>query len=169
MQVKELEKTEKPDFEKQEILERIKPKVSDENSGDKDSKLESVIDVCGKTLDLPLSNGDQRLVEELYIYKNELNLIPRAVGRLKSLKTLKFFSNEVNLFPVEIRNLIDLEFLQVKVAALGVNGLELSKLRNLKELELSRVPQRSSAFPILNDISGLKCLKRLSVCHFSIR
>ncbi|KAL8486482.1 hypothetical protein ACS0TY_023240 [Phlomoides rotata] len=169
MQVKELEKSETPDFEKQEILERIKPKVSDENSGEKDLKLESVIDVCGKTLDLPLSNGDQRLVEELYIYKNELNLIPRAVGRLKSLKTLKFFSNEVNLFPVEIRNLVDLESLQVKVAALGVNGLELSKLRNLKELELSRVPQRSSAFPILNDISGLNCLRRLSVCHFSIR
>lgn len=169
MQVTELEKTEITDCEKQEILERIKPKASDESSGEKDLKLESVIDVCGKTLDLPLSSGDKRLVEELYIYKNELNLIPRAVGLHKSLRTLKFFSNEVNLFPVEIRSLVDLEFLQVKVAALGVNGLELSKLRNLKELELSRVPERSSAFPFLNDLSGLKCLRRLSVCHFSIR
>lgn len=169
MQVTELEKTEITDCEEQEILERIKPKASDENSGEKDLKLESVIDVCGKTLDLPLSSGDKRSVEELYIYKNELNLIPRAVGLHKSLKTLKFFSNEVNLFPVEIRSLVDLEFLQVKVAALGVNGLELSKLRNLQELELSRVPERSSAFPFLNDISGLKCLRRLSVCHFSIR
>lgn len=170
MQVKELEKIETPDFKNQENLERIQElEASEENCGEKDLKLDSVIDISGKTLDFPLTNGDERLAEEVYIYKNELNLIPRAVGRLKSLKTLKFFSNEVNLFPGEFKNLFELECLQVKVATPGVNGLELSKLRNLKELELSRVPPRPSAFPLLNEISGLKCLTRLSVCHFSIR
>ncbi|CAI9752985.1 unnamed protein product [Fraxinus pennsylvanica] len=62
-----------------------------------------------------------------------------------------------------------METLQVKVAALGVNGFELSKMRNLKELELSIVPPRPLAFPILSEIAGFKCLTRLSVCHFSIR
>jgi len=45
----------------------------------------------------------------------------------------------------------------------------LRKLEGLKELELSKVPPRPSAFPILSEIAGLKCLTKLSVCHFSIR
>ncbi|KAL0376660.1 UNVERIFIED_CONTAM: Mitogen-activated protein kinase kinase kinase A [Sesamum calycinum] len=134
-----------------------------------DLNFNSVIDVSGKRLDFPLINGEEGTVEEVYLYKNELDLIPRAVGRLKGLRTLKFFGNEVNLFPVEFTNLVQLECLQVKVTEPGVSGLELSKLGNLKELELSRVPPRPSSFPILSEIAGLKCLTRLSVCHFSIR
>ncbi|KAK6146026.1 hypothetical protein DH2020_019895 [Rehmannia glutinosa] len=170
MEAKELEKNETNLFKKQEKAERIQePESLDENDGEKDLQLDTIIDASGKTLDFPLINGEERPVEEVYMYKNELNLIPRSVGRLKSLKTLKFFSNQVNLFPREFGNLVGLECLQVKVAALGVNGLELSKMRNLKELELSRVPPRPSAFPLLSEIAGLKCLTRLSVCHFSIR
>lgn len=50
----------------------------------------------------------------------------------------------------------------------GVDVFKLRKMKNLKGLELSRVPQRPSAFPTLSEIAGLKFLSRLSVCHFSI-
>ncbi|KAL0392893.1 UNVERIFIED_CONTAM: Serine/threonine-protein kinase pak-1 [Sesamum radiatum] len=170
MKVKELELIETPDCKKQEISGRIQDSDAlEERCDKKDFKVESVVDVSGKTLDFPLINGEERMVEEVYMYKNELNLIPTAMGRLKNLKTLKFFSNAVNLFPREFGNLVELECLQVKVSEPGINGLEVSKLTNLKELELSRVPPRLSAFPLLSDIAGLKCLTRLSVCHFSIR
>lgn len=170
MQVRELEKPETSDMKRAEKSEESEdPKSLEENSSKKDLCSESVIDVSGKVLDFPLLEGVESMVEGLYMYKNGLYLIPRAVGRLKGLKTLKFFANDVKLFPEEFKNLVEMESLQVKVAVPGVNGLELSKLRNLKELELSRVPPRPSAFPILREIAGLKCLTRLSVCHFSIR
>ncbi|KAL0388537.1 UNVERIFIED_CONTAM: hypothetical protein Sradi_2735500 [Sesamum radiatum] len=142
MQVKELEKIETSDLKEQENLERTEEvEASGENCGKKDLNFNSVIDVSGKRLDFPLINGEESTVEEVYLYKNELDLIPRAVGRLKGLRTLKFFANEVNLFPVEFTNLVQLECLQVKVTEPGVSGLELSKFGNLKELELSRVPR----------------------------
>lgn len=170
MQIKELEKIETSGAKNQENTVRIeKLDASAENCGGKGSNLNSVIDVSGKSLDFPLGSGDEITAKEVYMYKNELNLIPRDVGRLKGLKTLKFFANELNLFPGEFRNLVELECLQVKVTEPGVSGLELSKLGNLKELELSRVPPRPSAFPILREIAGLKRLTRLSICHFSIR
>ncbi|KAL2242670.1 UNVERIFIED_CONTAM: hypothetical protein Sindi_0385000 [Sesamum indicum] len=89
-----------------------------------------------------------------------------------SRKTLDFpliNGEERKVEEVEFGNLVELECLQVKVGEPGINGLELSKLTKLKELELSRVPPRLSACPFLSAIVGLKCLNRLSVCHFSIR
>ncbi|CAI9771304.1 unnamed protein product [Fraxinus pennsylvanica] len=170
MHVRDLENPETSDVKRAEKSEESEePESLEENSSKKDLRSESVIDVSGKVLDFPLLEGVESMVEGLYMYKNGLYLIPRAVGRLKGLKTLKFFANDVNLFPGEFKNLVEMETLQVKVAAPGVNGFELSKMRNLKELELSRVPPRPSAFPILSEIAGLKCLTRLSVCHFSIR
>ncbi|KAL2463761.1 Leucine-rich repeat protein kinase family protein [Forsythia ovata] len=170
MQVRELENPETSGLKTAEKSEESEESESlEENSSKKDLGSESIIDVSGKVLDFPLLEVVESTVEGLYMYKNRLNLIPRAVGRLKGLKTLKFFANELILFPGEFKNLVELECLQVKVAAPGVSGLELSKMKNLKELELSRVPPRPSAFPILSEIAGLKCLTRLSVCHFSIR
>ncbi|KAH6821620.1 Leucine-rich repeat protein kinase family protein [Perilla frutescens var. hirtella] len=170
MQIKELEKIETSGAKNQENTVRLeKLEASADNCVAKGSNFNSIIDVSGKVLDFPLFRGEESTAEEVYMYKNELNLIPRDVGRLKGLKTLKFFANELNLFPEEFRNLVELECLQVKVTEPGVSGLELSKLENLKELELSRVPPRPSAFPILREIAGLKRLTRLSICHFSIR
>ncbi|PIN19191.1 Tyrosine kinase [Handroanthus impetiginosus] len=163
----QIERIENSDFEKQGSSERIEE--LEENCGEQDENLNSIIDVSGKSLDFPLINGEERTVENVYIYKNELSLIPRAVGRLKGLKTLKFFANELNLFHGGFGNLVELESMQIKVAEPDVSGLELSKLGNLKELELSRVPPRSSALPILSEIARLECLTSLSVCHFSIR
>lgn len=170
MQIKELEKIEASSANSSEITAPAeKLEASAENCGAKVSNFNSAIDVSGKVLDFPLVSGDESTVGEVYMFKNVLNLIPRDVGRLKGLKTLKFFANELNLFPGEFRNLVELESLQVKVSEPGVSGLELSKLGNLKELELSRVPPRLSAFPNLSEIAGLKLLTRLSICHFSMR
>ncbi|KAJ8543449.1 hypothetical protein K7X08_005972 [Anisodus acutangulus] len=70
----------------------------------------------------------------------------------------------------ELSNLVELERLQVKLSLPGMNGLDLQKLKNLKELELCKVPSRPSVFPLLlRDIAGLKCLTKLCLCHFSIR
>ncbi|KAJ6769034.1 hypothetical protein OIU74_022657 [Salix koriyanagi] len=108
-------------------------------------------------------------VEGLYIYKNAFSLVPKSVGGFKKLRTLKFFGNEVNLFPAEFGNLAGLESLQVKISSPGLNGLSFNNLEGLKELELSKVPPRPSVLTILSEISGIKCLTKLSVCHFSVR
>lgn len=138
---------------------------------DEDLNLESIVDVSGKVVDLPLIDEAQQseAVEEVYVFKNEMNLIPRSVGMFKGLRTLKFFANELNLFPGEFKNVVELECLQVRVGMPGLSGLDFSKLKNLKELELCKVPPRHSNFPILSEIAGLNRLTRLSICHFSIR
>ncbi|CAK9171189.1 unnamed protein product [Ilex paraguariensis] len=153
--------------EEGEKVEDLKPNSGENNPKNIDD--ESVIDVSGRSLDFPVLEGTENSIEGLYIYKNVFNLIPRAVGGFGRLKTLKFFANEVNLVPPGFRNLVELECLHVKVSLPGLSDLNLGRLKGLKELELSRVPPRPSAFPILGEIAGLKCLTKLSVCHFSIR
>ncbi|KAF8037837.1 hypothetical protein BT93_B0624 [Corymbia citriodora subsp. variegata] len=129
------------------------------------------LDVSGENLEYsllsPALNGST--VKDLYLYKNEFSLLPKWAGELRRLKTLKFFANEVNLFPSELGNLVGLECLQVKISPPGLNGLALHKLEGLKELELSKALRRPSVFPLLSEIAQLKCLTKLSVCHFSIR
>lgn len=150
-------------------------KTNNEKNGSVDDD-DSVVDVSGKIVDFPLveSNGNgsrdgDNSVEGLYLYKNVLNLIPKSVGRYEKLRNLKFFGNEINLFPSEVGNLLGLECLQIKISSPGVNGFALNKLKGLKELELSKVPPRPSVLTLLSEIAGLKCLTKLSVCHFSIR
>ncbi|KAJ4895253.1 Leucine-rich repeat protein kinase family protein [Raphanus sativus] len=133
---------------------------------------ESVVDVSGQSLELSLLPGNaDDSVEGLYFFRNAFNLIPRSIGGLGRLKKLKFFSNEIDLFPPELGNLVDLEYLQVKISSPGFgDGLAWDKLKGLKELELTKVPKRSSsALTLLSEISGLRSLTRLSVSHFSIR
>lgn len=129
------------------------------------------LDVSGENLEYsllsPTLSGSS--VKDLYLYKNEFSLLPKWVGKLRRLKTLKFFANELNLFPNELGSLVGLECLQVKISPPGMNGLALHKLEGLKELELSKALRRPSVFPLLGEIAQLKCLTRLSVCHFSIR
>ncbi|CAK7327136.1 unnamed protein product [Dovyalis caffra] len=130
---------------------------------------ELVLDVTGKSLEFDLLEKAEDSVEGLYLYKNAFSLVPKSVGGLRKLRKFKFFGNEVNLFPAEFGNLVGLECLQVKVSSPGLNGLSFNKLKGLKELELSKVPPRPSVLTILSEISGIKCLTKLSVCHFSIR
>lgn len=130
---------------------------------------DSVLDISGRSLDFSLSTEPDESIRGLYIYKNVFSLIPPWLGRHENLKTLKFFSNEINLFPDEVKDLDELECLQLRISSPGLNGLDLHKIKALKELELRRVPPKASAFPSLNGIAGLKFLRKLSVCHFSIR
>ncbi|XP_012069717.1 uncharacterized protein LOC105632051 isoform X2 [Jatropha curcas] len=145
--------------------------ANDEDSNKRDNNVddELVLDITGKSLEFDLLEKADDSLEELYLYKNAFSLVPRSVGRLGRLRTLKFFGNELNLFPLEFGNLVGLERLQVKVSSLGLNSLGLNKLKGLTELELSKVPPKPSVFTILSEIAGLKCLNKLSVCHFSIR
>nr|AMM42875.1 LRR-RLK [Vernicia fordii] len=143
--------------------------VEDNDKRDNNSDDELVLDVTGKCLEFDLLEKADDSLQGLYLYKNAFSLVPRSVGRLGKLRTLKFFGNELNLFPVEFGNLVGLERLQVKVSSLGLNGLGLNKLKGLKELELSKALPRPSFFTILGEIAGLKCLTKLSLCHFSIR
>lgn len=131
----------------------------------------SVIDVSGQSLELSLpGHSTFDPIKGLYFFRNAFNLIPKSIGELGRLKKLKFFGNEIDLFPPELGNLVDLEYLQVKISSPGFgDGLAWDKLKGLKELELTKVPKRSSALTLLSEISGLRSLTRLSVCHFSIR
>ncbi|POO02074.1 Serine/threonine protein kinase [Trema orientale] len=155
--------------------EKAKPSSCNSNSYSVDGDCsnggddESVLDVSGKSMEFSVVESPDEAVQGLYLYKNVFNLIPKEVGTLGRLRTLKFFGNEINLFPSEIGSMVGLEHLQVKISSPGFGGLPLHKLKGLKELELSRVPPRPSAFPILSEISGLSCLTKLSICHFSIR
>lgn len=138
----------------------------DVNGNDAD---DSVLDVSGRNLDSNFLDGSSSSVKGLYIFRNAFNLIPKSVGDFRELRMLKFFGNEINLFPPELKNFVGLECLQVKLSSPGLGGLSLHKLKGLKELELSKIPPKPSSFPILSEIAGLKCLTKLSVCHFSIR
>lgn len=173
MQVLNSDETSTEAAKASEKKEKSKPKISNSYSvvGDGDDD-ESVLDVSGKRMEFSImenSNKDDKAVKGLYLYKNVFNLIPKEVGSLGRLRTLKFFGNEINLFPSEIGSLVGLENLQVKISSFGFGGLPLHKLQGLKELELSKVARRPSPFSILSEISGLSCLTKLSVCHFSIR
>jgi hypothetical protein len=75
----------------------------------------------------------------------------------------------VEVLPPEAGELDQLESLQVKVSAPRVSGAPLRRMRALKELELSIVPPRPSACSILVEVAALKCLTKLTICHFSIR
>ncbi|KFK42763.1 hypothetical protein AALP_AA1G036600 [Arabis alpina] len=131
---------------------------------------ESVVDVSGQNLEISLLDLADETAKGVYFFRNVFNLIPKSIGELGRLRKLKFFSNEIDLFPSELGNLVNLEYLQVKISSPGFgDGLSWEKLKGLKELELTKVPKRSSALTLLSEISGLKCLTRLSVCHFSIR
>ncbi|KAJ0981615.1 hypothetical protein J5N97_009870 [Dioscorea zingiberensis] len=138
-----------------------------EKSGD-----DAVVDVSSKNWEVslfersPPSNG---VVEGLYVFHNTFHLIPRTLGQFPKLKTLKFFANEVEVLPPEVGDLAELERLQLKLSLPGVSRISLKNLKALKELELCRAPPRPSAFSIMSEISSLKCLTKLSVCHFSIR
>lgn len=139
-------------------------------------EVDGVIDVSGENWAFPLldERGEGKLqtperVRELYVYNNVINLIPGSASRLKRLKILKVFSNEVNLFPPELGGFEELEHLQVKVCSSELGALPpLEKLEALKVLELCKIPPRPSAFNLSSEISSLRSLTRLSVCHFSI-
>ncbi|KAM0929646.1 hypothetical protein ACQ4PT_001660 [Festuca glaucescens] len=125
-------------------------------------------DIAGNTWDLaPFSPRGG----EAYIYRNVYNLVPRSIGESArgGLRALKFFGNDVEVLPPEAGDLDGLESLQVKVSAPRVSGAVLRRMRALRELELSMVPPRPSACSILVEIAGLKCLTKLTICHFSIR
>ena len=148
-----------------------KPEDSNSVSDSLDSVTDdrAALDVTGKNLEFPEAENVEHSAESLYVYKNIYSLIPKSVSRLERLRTLKFFGNEINLFAPEVGNLTALECLQMKISSPGIGGLPLHTLQGLKELELSKGPPRPSAFPILTEISGLRCLTKLSICHFSIR
>jgi hypothetical protein len=124
-------------------------------------------DIAGNTWDLaPFS--PPRAGAEAYVYRNVYNLLPRSVAR-GGLTALKFFGNDVEVLPAEAADLDGLHSLQVKVSAPRVSGAVLRRMRALRELELSMVPPRPSACSVLVEIAGLKCLTKLTICHFSIR
>ncbi|WOK99239.1 hypothetical protein Cni_G07951 [Canna indica] len=144
--------------------------------GEKDADLggeeeETVADICGNTWEVSLfeRQSPEGVADGLYVYHNMFHLVPSEIGRLRRLKTLKFFANEVEVLPPEAGELVELERLQVKVSSPGISGLPFRKLKSLSELELCQVPPRLSALSILSEISGLKCLTKLSVSNFSIR
>ncbi|KAJ4793509.1 Protein kinase superfamily protein [Rhynchospora pubera] len=130
-----------------------------------------VVDVSGNTWQL--SNFDRgsldRADEGLFVYKNTFHLLPSSIGTHQKLKTLKFFANEVEVLPPEAGELVELERVQIRVSSPRISEAPFRKLKFLKELELCKVPPRPSALSILSEISNLKCLTRLTVCHFSIR
>ncbi|XP_064948313.1 uncharacterized protein LOC135598446 [Musa acuminata AAA Group] len=142
-----------------------------ESDAGSDRGEDAVADVSGNTWEVSLF--EQRppdvSADGLYVYHNMFHLVPREIGRLGRLKTLKFFANEIEVLPPEAGDLVELERLQVKVSSPGIAGLPFRKLKSLRELELCKVPPRLAAFSILSDIAGLRCLTKLSICHFSIR
>ncbi|EEC76163.1 hypothetical protein OsI_13471 [Oryza sativa Indica Group] len=150
------------------------PAAADPDADDPPARRSDATDVAGNTWDLaalppppPAARGGGG---EVYIYRNTYNLVPRSIGGCRgSVRSLKFFGNDVEVLPPEAGELDQLESLQVKVSAPRVSGAPLRRMRALKELELSIVPPRPSACSILVEVAALKCLTKLTICHFSIR
>ncbi|KAK9140056.1 hypothetical protein Scep_009737 [Stephania cephalantha] len=157
------------DEQSKEVAEAEKPEEKGLEVGVTVVDEEPVHDVSGKTWELSLLDESEDSIKGLYVYKNVFNLIPRSVEAFEQLKTLKFFGNEINLFASEMKNLSALECLQVKLSSPGLSSLPLQRLKALKELELCKVPQRSSALRIFGEIASLQSLTKLVICHFSIR
>lgn len=107
--------------------------------------------------------------EGLFVYKNTFHLLPSSIGKHQKLKTLKFFANEVEVLPPEAGELVELERVQIRVSSPRISEAPFRNLKSLKELELCKVPRRPSSLSVLSEISNLKCLTKLTVCHFSIR
>uniref|UniRef100_A0A453LS10 Uncharacterized protein n=1 Tax=Aegilops tauschii subsp. strangulata TaxID=200361 RepID=A0A453LS10_AEGTS len=148
------------------------PAAPDPDGGGLPPRGSDAADVAGNTWDLaPFSPPPAALRGgELYIYRNAYNLVPRSIGECRGgLRALKFFGNDVEVLPPEAGDLDGLQSLQLKVSAPRVSGAVLRRMRALRELELSMVPPRPSACSILVEIAGLKCLTKLTICHFSIR
>lgn len=132
---------------------------------------EKVVDVSGNSWDLSLLERPllPSSTQGLYFYHNTFHLIPRSIKGMGRLKTLKFFANEIEILPREVGDLTQLESLLVKVSLPGLSAISLRNLSSLRNLELCRVPPKLTAFSVLGDISSLKSLTKLSICHFSIR
>ncbi|XP_072991670.1 uncharacterized protein [Typha latifolia] len=161
-----------PSPEIADVMAGEESSAAEEDNPRSDCRDEAVADVSGNTWEVALferSPSEKGVHEGLYVYHNTFHLFPRAIGGLGTLKTLKFFANEIEVLPPEAGNLVELERLQVKVSSPRISGIPFQKLKSLKELELCKVPPRPSAFSILSEISGLKCLTKLVICHFSIR
>ncbi|KAG8098120.1 hypothetical protein GUJ93_ZPchr0013g36210 [Zizania palustris] len=149
------------------------PAATDSGAEDLPARRSDATDVAGNTWDLAAFSpppAAARSGGELYIYRNTYNLVPRSIGGCRGrLRSLKFFGNDVEVLPPEAGELDQLESLQVKVSAPRVSGAPLRRMQALKELELSMVPPRPSACSILVEVAALKCLTKLTICHFSIR
>lgn len=153
-------------------IEEIGSRVGgQEDAAASSSREEATADVSGNSWEVSLLERQlpDRAADGLYVFQNTFHLLPRGIGRLGALKTLKLFSNDIEVLPPEVVDLVELERLQLKISSPEISGLSLQKLKSLTELELSKTPPRLSASSILSEISGLKCLTRLSICHFSIR
>lgn len=143
------------------------PSKSDSDSHDEGS----VVDISGNTWQL--SNFDCASLdcpdEGLFVYRNTFQLLPSTIGKHQKLKTLKFFANDVEVLPPETGELVELESVQIRVSSPRISEAPFRNLKSLKELELCKVPPRPSTLSILSEITNLKCLTKLTVCHFSIR
>lgn len=146
------------------------PAFSFPDAEDFPARRSDAADVAGNVWDLatlptPPAGGGR----EIYIYRNTFNLVPRSIGG-RGLSSLKFFGNDVEVLPTDSSGELDgLESLQVKVSAPRVSGAPLRRMQALKELELSMVPPRPSSCSILAEVARLRCLTKLTICHFSIR
>jgi hypothetical protein len=147
------------------------PASSSSDAEDLPPRRSDSADVAGNVWDLAAVSPPSATGREIYIYRNTYNLVPRSVGGAGGrLRALKFFGNDVEVLPTDGGGELDeLQSLQVKVSAPRVSGAPLRRMRLLKELELSMVPPRPSSCSVLAEIARLKCLTKLTICHFSIR
>ncbi|KAL6894071.1 hypothetical protein ACP4OV_008169 [Aristida adscensionis] len=145
------------------------PAPSDGDAEGLPARRSDAADVAGNVWDLAAVSPPPAGGREIYIYRNTYNLVPRSIGGGGRLRSLKFFGNDVEVLPPESQDLDGLESLQVKVSAPRVSGAPLRRMGELKELELSMVPPRPSSCSILAEVAALKCLTKLTICHFSIR
>jgi Leucine-rich repeat (LRR) protein len=74
----------------------------------------------------------------LYLFDNELRMLPKELGQLSNLTTLVLFRNQLTTLPKELGQLSDLTTLNLLGNQLRMLPKELGQLTNLTELTLSR-------------------------------
>jgi Leucine-rich repeat (LRR) protein len=85
-------------------------------------------------------------LQGLYLYHNQLSLLPSEIGNLKKLKKLNLNGNQLSLLPSEIGNLINLQHLYLDNNQLSSLPSEIGNLIKLQELWLQN--NQLSSLPI---------------------
>lgn len=101
----------------------------------------------------------------LHLQNNELNNLPKSIGRIKNLKT--FYSSNNNFsssLPIEFYKLKNLKSIEIQGSDISIINYKINQLKNLEVLKLHF--NKINTLP--NSISNLKKLKKLYLSHNQI-
>jgi small GTP-binding protein len=109
--------------------------------------------------ELPPEIWQLRMLEELYLDKNQLKTLPSDIGQLKNLQVLEIHTNQLKSLPSEIGQLQSLKKLILSKNQLTILPPEIGELYKLEALYLDENQLKK----LPNEIGKFKKLQRLNL------